>query len=321
MRLGHIVLALVVGLLHLVASDGASAVYPERLIRVLVTTAPGTATDIVARVFSAKLAEQLGQTVIVENKPGANGSVAVTELARATPDGYTLLVIPSGTMVANIFLYPKSATAALSDISPVAQLVSNDFFIAARPGLNIKSFAALLAHIRQTPGKVNVATSSHGSYPNIAAEMLKRFGELDFLIVTHNGGAAAASAVVGEHLDVIIDAGAVVGPFISTGKLVLLASTGQVRSQEWPDLPTVLESGVKDYIISGFMALAAPKDTPQDIRQTLYKAVAAAAADPTVRSRMGAMQLLPLANSPEELEKTIASDRARLGRVLRSAGE
>lgn len=294
----------------------AHAGYPERAIHILVSTAPGTAPDIVARVFSVNLGEQLGQAVVVENRPGANGNVAVGEVARAAPDGYTLLVAPAGTLAANVFLYPKSATAALAEVSPVAQLVSNDFFITARPGLNIKSFADLLAYLRKNPGKINFATSSRASYPNIAAEMLKRFAALDFLIVPFNGGAAAANAVVGQQLDAMIDAGAVVGSFVKAGKLVMLASTGEARNPDWPDVPTVLESGVKNYVITGYIALEVPKGTPEDVRDVLYHAIKVASADPTLRARMNAMQLTPVAAPPETLAKVISSDRERLSRVL-----
>jgi tripartite-type tricarboxylate transporter receptor subunit TctC len=246
--------------------------------------------------------------------------LAAAEVARSEPDGYTVLVIPSGTLVANLFLYPRSSSAALAGLSPVTRLVTNEFLLAVRPTLDVTSMRDFLTYSRNNPGKVTVATSSLGSYPNLAAEMLKQSAKLDLLVVKHNGEAAAATAVAGGHVDAVVAASAALESFISGGKLVPLARTGTQRTSLLPNLPTVEENGVDDYTIQGFIAVAVSSGTPMNIQAKLQQAFAEASRDPRIKERLQAMQFIPVSDTPEQVEKIINAERTRLGSVIGKMG-
>ena len=302
------------------ASSDSRADYPDRLIRFVVTTAPGTSGDIIARLLTPKLSEQFRQTIIVENKPGANGNLAATEVARSEPNGYTVLVIPSGTLVANLFLYPKSSSAALAALTPITRLVTNDFVLASGPSAKAETLTAFLAASRQSPGKISVATSSLGSYPNLAAEMFKQLTKLDVLVVKHNGEAAAATAVAGGHVDAVFAASAALESFISAQRLTPLATTGTKRSPLLPNVPTLAEAGVDGYGITGFIALAVPKDTPADIQDKLRQTLATVVTNAEIAERLRAMHFTPVSDTRTEIDAFIASERARLGPVITNMG-
>jgi tripartite-type tricarboxylate transporter receptor subunit TctC len=300
--------------------EHAHAAYPERMIRFLVTTAPGTSGDIVARLLTPKLSERFKQTIIVENKPGANGNLAAGEAARSAPDGYTVLIIPSGTLVANYFLYPKSSSSALASLSAITRLVTNDFVLASGPSMKTENLQTFLAASQSAPGKVSIGTSSLGSYPNLAAEMFKQLARLDVLVVKHNGEAAAATAAAGGHVDAVIAASTALAAFIDAGKLTPLATTGVKRSPLLPQLPTLAEGGVSGYSLAGFVAVAVPNGTPADIRDKLRQSLAAVSAEPDITERLRAMQFVPVSDSQNEIEAIIRTERERLGTVISKMG-
>lgn len=294
----------------------ADAAYPERLIRFVVSAPAGTAPDIIARLIAPRMSELLGQTIIIDNKSGANGNIAAAEVAKAPPDGYTILVTTAGTVTANPSLYPK---APAIDLHPVTQVATVDFIVATRPSLNVGTLPDLIALIRKEPGKINGATTANGSFPHLAAEMLKQDANLDFLIVKHNGGSAAGASVAGEHTDFVIETSAVLGSLVEAGKLRPIASTGSSRSPLSPNLPTVSEAGIKGYAITGWIALLGPQNMPAEIAATLQKAAASAVADPSVREKLTTMQFTPVASSPEAFARTIADEKSKLSETIKRA--
>jgi tripartite-type tricarboxylate transporter receptor subunit TctC len=290
------------------------------MLRFVVTTAPGTSGDIIARLLTPKLSERFKQTVIVENKSGANGNLAASEVARSEPNGYTVLVVPSGTLVANLFLYPKSSSAALAALSPITRLVTNDFVLASGPSAKAETLPAFLAAMRNSPGKISIGTSSLGSYPNLSAEMFKQFAKVDVLVVKHNGETAAATAAAGGHVDSVFAASVALESFISAGKLIPLATTGTKRSALLPQLPTLTEGGIEGYALTGFIAIAVPKETPLDIQDKLRQAFAAISAEPDIAERLRAMHFVPISDRREGIEAFIAKERDRLGLVIAKMG-
>jgi tripartite-type tricarboxylate transporter receptor subunit TctC len=297
-------------------SSGAAATYPERLIRFVVSAPAGTAPDIVARLIAPKMSEQLGQTIIIDNKAGANGNIAAAEVSKSASDGYTVLVTAAGTLTANPYLYPK---VAVTNLEPITQIATVDFIVATRPSLNVGTLAALLDLIRRQPGKINGATTANGSFPHLAAELMKQNASLDFTIVKHNGGTAAGASVAGEHTDFVIETLAVLGSLVEAKRLVPIASTGPARSPLSPDLPTVSESGIGGYSFTGWVALAAPKGTPPDVTSVLQQAAAKALEDTTIRERLISMQFLPTVSTPQEFGRIIAQEKAKLGTIIEHA--
>ena len=295
---------------------GSAAAYPNRPIRFVVSAPAGTAPDIIARLIAPKMSEQLGQPIIVDNKAGANGNIAAGEVSKATPDGYTLLLTVAGTITANPSLYPRSA---VTDLEPITQIVTNDFIVATRASLNVKTLPELLAVIRQQPGKINAATTANGSFPHLAAELLKKDSGLDFTIVKHNGEAAAGTSVAGEHTDFAIVTRAVVASFVDAKKLVPIASTGPARNVLSPDLPTVAEVGLPGYAMMGWIALLGPKGLPPQVTSALHKAVSDAISDATIRDRLAAMQFSPIVNTPADFAKVIDAERAKLSALIQHA--
>ena len=296
-------------------SGPATAGYPDKPIRLVISAPSGTAPDLVARLVGPKLTELLGQPVIIESKSGANGNIAAGEVSRAAPDGYTLLMVPAGTMTANPFLYPKTA---VTDLTPITKIGSVPFTVAVRPTLGVKTFAELVAFIRNNPGKINAATTANGSFPHLAAEMLKQYGKLNYLIVKHNGGAAAGTSVAGEHTDFVIEASAVLRSLMQAGKLLPLATTGSSRIV--PELPTVQETGIEGYELTGWIGLVGPKGLPSEISLTIQKTVAKALSDPAVRSRLADMNFQMTDNTPEQFGRDIDVERKRLSQIIESAG-
>ena len=291
-----------------------------RPMRLVVSSAAGTAPDIIARLVSDKLAEAFKRTVFVDNKGGANGTSAAGEVLRAEPDGGTLLVTPAGTLTANPYLYPQTAGNSVTDLSQITQIATVDFIIAVRSTLPVKTLPELLEYIKANPGKVTAATTAHGSFPHLAAEMLKQQSGLDFAIVKNNGGAAAGSSVAGGHADFVIETSAVLEGLVQGGHLRPIASTGSQREARTPDLPTVTEAGFKDFVMSGWIALVAPKATPLETREAIRAAVSKALADPAVRERLASLHFRPVGSSPTDTEKLVAAERTNLSQLIQKAG-
>jgi tripartite-type tricarboxylate transporter receptor subunit TctC len=292
----------------------------ERPMRLVVSAAAGTAPDIIARLISQKISERFKRVVVVENKPGANGGIAAADVMRSEPDGGTLLVTPAGTLTANPSLYPQATVTAVMELAPVTQIATVDFIVAARSTLNVKTLPALLDYIRSHPGKVNAATTAHGSFPHLAAEMLKQKTGLDFTIVKNNGGSQAGSAVAGGHADFVIETAAVLDGLVKAGLLVPLASTGKQRGERTPDLPTVSEAGIGEFAMSGWIALAAPKGTPLSARDSIQEAVASALADPIIRERLEALNFTAVASTPVAMEALVSRERSELDQLIRRGG-
>jgi tripartite-type tricarboxylate transporter receptor subunit TctC len=297
--------------------------YPSKPVKVVVSHAAGSSPDVVARLVTNRLAQRLNQTFVVENKVGANGSLAVEAVSRSPADGYTLLIAGSSIMATNPYLYPKTSAAILTGLTPVTKLTNLDFLLAVRSSLNIRTFRELVAHIRTNPGKLNLATTNIGSFQNLGAELLKQQGNLDFKTIPYNGGAAAAAAVAGGHVDMLIDAGAIIAPLAQSGVLTIVATTGATRAPNFPDVPTIAESGFPGYRVDGWIGMVAPAGTSLDILQQLQSNVAAAFAEDATRAQLKKLDLTPVANTPAEFAKELAQERetwkgviARLGLTL-----
>lgn len=293
---------------------------PAGPVRLVVSAPAGTAPDILIRHLRPRMEEILRQSVVVENRVGANGLLAADFVARSDPDQNTFLVTVAGTLTANPHLYAAAATRALDELAAVTTVATIDFLVAARADLGITSFAALLDRMRRDGADFTVATTAVGSFPFLAAEMLKQRAGLQFVIVPAAGGAQAATMVAGGHAHVVIETLAVLNPLITGGRLVPLASTGPTRGSLTPDLPAVAEAGLTGYQLTGWIALAAPRRMSLPQRVAVQRAAATAAAEPAVRGRIEALNFSVVAEDVATSERRWANEREALGQVIRTAG-
>src|SRR5215470_18680578 len=253
----------------------ASAKYPESPIRILVTIPPGGAPDIAARLVAQRLGESLGWTVVIENRTGANGNVAAEAVAKAPPDGYTLLLGADSLIAINPHIYPKMPFDSLKDLVPVTSIASNQFFLSVNPALPVNTFQEFIEYARKTRPPLAYASGGNGSQHQFGIEMLKQRAGIDLMHVPYRGGAPAGMATVAGETSVVL-AGASNAPLLKSGQLRGLATTGKKRSPLFPDMPTIGEF-YPGYDVTIWLGLFAPAGTPEPIltrlREEIHKAL------------------------------------------------
>ena len=297
----------------------AQGAFPSKPLRLVVPNAPGGAADLTARTVAQKLGETLGQPVVVENRPGAGGVVAGELVAKAAPDGHTLLLISSGTAV-SAALFKSLPFDTLRDFIPVVPLASFDLVIVGPEGGRIRTLADWVADARARPGKLTIGTPNIGTTQHLAAELFKSAAGIDVQIVPFNGTPAVINALRGGQIDAGLD---ILGPLLAQIRakaLVPLAITGEKRSRMLPELPTAKEAGVAGFSVSSWNGLAVPAGTPKDVVARLNREVVAALIDPAVRKRLEDLNLDPLPGSPEQAAALLQHDVRRWGEVIRRAG-
>lgn len=305
----------VVGCLSLPA---AAQTYPTKPIRLVVPFGAGGVADLTARTVAQKMAEGLGQSVVIDNKPGAGGVVAGDAVAKAAPDGYTLLLMSNGTAVsAGLFKSLPFDTA--KDFAPVSTLGFFDLSIVVADNSRFKTLGELLAYARANPGKLNVGTINVGSTQNLAAELFKTSAGVDVQVVPFNGTPAVITALRGGQIDAAVEILSPVVPQISARALRALAVMGEKRSATLPDVPTVAESGLKGFNVASWNAVAAPAKTPAAVVQRLNREIQAALKTPEVQKQLLAMHIEARGGSPEQLGQLLASETQRWGDVITRA--
>ena len=305
----------VVGCLSLPA---AAQTYPTKPIRLVVPFGAGGVADLTARTVAQKMAEGLGQSVVIDNKPGAGGVVAGDAVAKAAPDGYTLLLMSNGTAVsAGLFKSLPFDTA--KDFAPVSTLGFFDLSIVVADNSRFKTLGELLAYAGANPGKLNVGTINVGSTQNLAAELFKTSAGVDVQVVPFNGTPAVITALRGGQIDAAVEILSPVVPQISARALRALAVMGEKRSATLPDVPTVAESGLKGFNVASWNAVAAPAKTPAAVVQRLNREIQAALKTPEVQKQLLAMHIEARGGSPEQLGQLLASETQRWGDVITRA--
>jgi tripartite-type tricarboxylate transporter receptor subunit TctC len=317
----HLSYALAVAAALLVAAQGAPAQqYPTRPIRMLVTIPPGGAPDIAARIISQPLEEALGQPVVVENRPGANGNLAGEIVAKAPPDGYLLLLAADSLITINPHLYDKMAFDTLKDLTPVASLVSNMFVLSVNPKLPVKSFQEFIAYAKKADPPLAYGSSGNGSQHHLTMEMLKRRAGIELVHVPYKGGAPSTTATVAGEVAAMF-AGTSTAPMIKAGKLRALAVTGSHRSSAFPDLPTIAEfyPGFETTI---WLGLFGPAGLPEPVLRRLRAEIRKVLAMPGVKEKLnkGGGGLDPFASDPGEFAKLIRRDYEKYGQIVKQVG-
>ncbi len=290
--------------------------FPSRPIKLLVTIPPGGAPDIAARLLSQFLQESLGWSVVIENRTGANGNIAAAEVAKAPPDGYTLLLGADSGITINPHVYANLSFDPLKDLAPVASLATNQFMMSAHPDLPIKTFQDFIEYARKTKPPLPYASGGNGSQHHLIMELLKQRAGIDLLHVPFRGAAPAVTATVAGDTKVLFS-GTVSVPIIESGQLRGLAASGKHRSKRFPNLPTVGEfyPGVE---IDIWLGLFAPSGTPEPVLATLRTEVNKLLARPDFAEKLNVSgSLEPLILSPADFSAMIRADYEKYGKIVR----
>lgn len=304
------------------AGAGASAQaqpYPSRTITLLVGGAPGSVPDIMIRPIAERLAAALGQSVVIDNRPGAAGSLAMAALLRAAPDGHTLALATMSQAVFNVYLFAKLPYDALRDLEPVTPLVTGAMVLAAHPSFPARSLREFVTLAKAQPGKYFVAIPQSGSPPHIVALLLNRATGVDVTMVPHKSGSDAVNAVVSGEIPLLFDAPTIISNQVLAGKLGALTVTGRQREPALPDTPTASESGF-DVQGEAWIGLAAPRGTPTAVVQRLNREIGTVLADGEMQALMAKLSFRTLASTPEDFRTLIRQEHTKWSAVIRDAG-
>jgi tripartite-type tricarboxylate transporter receptor subunit TctC len=298
----------------------AETPWPDKPVRILVPGGAGGVTDIRARWLAAKLSPVIGQPVVVENKPGAAGLIGMEAGARSAPDGYTLLIVHQGTIAVNPHIYARIPYDPMKDFVPVTRLGVGSLVLVVNPNLPVKSVSELVALARRKQGQLSFGSPGVGTPPHLAGELFKREAGVQAVHVPYKGGGAAASDLIGGHIDYSIEGLSVMLPHIQAGRVRALAVTGPGRAASLPDVPTMREAGLPDYVYEGWVGIVAPAGTPKAIVAKAYDAIAQVLKSKESRDWFGAAGADPGAEPPEEFGAFMRAEDVKWGRVIRDAG-
>jgi len=300
-------------------SAASWAQYPLRPIKLIVPIPPGGAPDISARVIGQRLSELVGQPVVVENRPGSNGNIAMELVAKSTPDGYTLALLADSMVAINPHLYKEMQTDPLKDLAPVASVVSNQWVLSVNPSVPVKNFREFVEYARQARPPLAYASGGNGSIHQLAMEMLKQRAGIDLIHVPYKGGAPAATATVAGEVAAMFS-GTSSAPQIKAGRLRALAVTGSQRSALFPDLPTISEF-YPGYEVTIWLGLFAAAGTPAAVLARLHAEVNKALAETETRGRLnaaGGLEAYP--TTAPEFAALIRRDYDKYGKLVRDVG-
>ena len=296
----------------------AAGQYPSKPVRLIVTYPPGGGADTIARLLAPRVGEALGQPMIVENRPGASGTIGAGEVARAAPDGMTLMLDASSYAV-NPALYPKLPYDPRRAFAPISLLVLFPNMLVVNPAFAARSVQELVATAKAQPGKIAYASSGNGSAQHLAAELFRQGAGLDMVHVPYKGGGPALQDVIGGQVPVFFANMASGLPHVKSGRLRALAVTGTKRSSAAPELPTVAESGIPGYEVYEWNAVFAPAGAPAAIVQRLHTEFAKALAAPDVRERIAGLGGEIAATPPADTERWLATQLDKWAQVVRTS--
>ena len=285
-------------------------------MRIIVSFAPAGSSDIVARLMGQWLSERLGQPFVIENRPGAGGNIGTEAVVRASPDGYTLLIV-GGWNAINATLYDKLSFNFIRDIAPVAGIHREPYVIAVHPSVPAKTVPEFIAYAKANPGKVTMASGGIGAPSHVSGELFKMMAGVNLVHVPYRGGGPAVTDLLGGQVQVMFAPTPPSIEHIRSGKLRALAVTTATRSDALPDIPTVGEF-VPGYEASNWYGVGIPKNTPADIVDKLSKEINAGLADPKMRARLADFGGTPLVVSPADFGKLIAEETEKWGNVIRA---
>jgi tripartite-type tricarboxylate transporter receptor subunit TctC len=310
--------SIVVGLAALlVASASFAQTYPDRPVKMIAPFAPGGPVDAVARVLAPKLSEGLGQQFYVENHPGGSGNIGTALAAKATPDGYTILVI-SSTLVVNPSLFAKLGFDTTTDLAPISLVAVSPQILLVNPAVPATNVKELAAWAKASPGKYSYAHAGLGTPGYLAGEMLKEAFGLDLVAVSFNGGGPAITSTIGGHTPIVFTSIASAAAQVTSGTLRALAVTSARRSPALPDVPTLAESGAPSQESDIILGVLVPAGTSPEIIDRLHREIVRIVAMPDVRERLAALGFEPIAGMPREFAERIKWEIDKWAKVIRA---
>lgn len=298
------------------AISSAFAAYPDKMVRIIVPFAPGGGTDAIARTLGTGMAQALGQTVIVENKPGAGTIIGSEAVAKSAPDGYTLLIATFAHAV-NPSLQPKLPYATEKAFAPIVLIGRSPNVLVVKAESPYKSVKGIVAAAKGAPGKLTFASQGNGTSAHLAGELFKNIAKVDLTHVPYRGAGPAITDLLGGQVDMMFGTAAAVSPFVQSGKLRALGVTTAQRSPASPDVPTIAESGVAGYAAESWYGLYAPAGTPPDVIAKLNAAAKKAVEAEIFRNRAREEGLIITASTPAELDTYVRAEEARWTKVVK----
>jgi tripartite-type tricarboxylate transporter receptor subunit TctC len=294
--------------------------YPNRAIRFVVPYAPGGSTDIVARILAQKLSDAMGQQVVVDNRPGAGGSIGADVVAKSPPDGYTMVTAVTGIMAINQYLYRKLPFDPEKDFAPVTQVGSLPLILVVHPSLPAKNVREFIAMAKAKPGQLNYGSSGVGTATHMTTELFKSMAGVDLVHIPYKGSGQVMGDVIGGQLALIFDQIVSSLPHVQGGKLRMLAITSAKRFSSLPDLPTIAESGVPGYESISWAGVAVPAGTPKEIIARLHTEIVKVLAAPDIRERFLRDGIETVGSTPEQFTEHIRRERIKWAKVVKDSG-
>jgi tripartite-type tricarboxylate transporter receptor subunit TctC len=299
---------------------GEEGEYPNRPITLIVPFPAGGSSDLIARVVSERAARELGQQIVIDNRPGAAGNIGTEAAARAAPDGYTLVECTIGTCGINHAIYKGLRYDLERDFEPIVLFGSLANILGVHPSVPAASVPELVDYAKRNPGKLTYGTSGYGSSPHLSGELFKQVAGIDVLHVPYRGSAPAINDLRGGQIHMFFDNAPSMLPHVKSGSVRALAVTGRERSPHLPDTPTMAELGYADFVISPWFGAMGVKGTPRAAIDKLNRAFNVALRDPDVQRRFAEMDVAPGGGSPEQFRELIRSEVARWGEFVRGRG-
>lgn len=302
-------------------AGGATAqTYPTKPIRLVVGFPPGGGVDIIARLIAAPLGDRLGKQVVVENLSGAGGNIAATNVARAKPDGYTLLISADSSLAISTSLYHNLKYKLLTDLTGVGVVASVPNVLVVNPSVPAKSVKELIALAKTEPGKLNFGSAGTGTTVHLAGELFKSMTGINITHIPYKGAAPAMTDLLGGRVQMMFDFLSASAPQIRAGKLRALGVTSNTRSRFLPDVPTIAEAGVPGYDVLGYFGIFAPAGTPAAVIDRLNRELAVVVDLPAVRQRFDEQWLTPAVKSPEEFNAALKLEVKKWGEIVKTTG-
>jgi tripartite-type tricarboxylate transporter receptor subunit TctC len=315
-----VALATAMVLLVCPASTTLAADYPTKPITLMIGFAPGGPSDVMARILTRKMEEILKQPFVIENRAGAGGGLAGTAVARATPDGYTVLLATGSLLAINVSLYKNLGYDPEKDFEPISVIGTQTNVLYTHPSVPAKSLAELIAHAKDNPGKLSFGSGGNGTPAHLAGELLKIVARLEMTHVPFRGTGPALQAVIGGHVPMAYNPPSPLIPHIQSGAIRPIAITTLNRTAVLPEVPTIAESGFPGFEATTWHALVAPAGTPKDVIAALHQATAATVNDPAVRKALTDLGVDVVGGTPEELRAYLKSEIPKWAAVVKASG-